>query len=717
MNGKGGFMRDDYIYVTDADLNVLAQSEVTSEYVNHDLTFNKFVVNGSSDKINAGDHEYTVVYNTSKASLGFNVTNNSNYSYNGVLRYKLMSSTDGVNWDEGTTNSVSGVVLDAASTTDYPFVITALNTDIYYKAVVEKSSSTTLGKYEFVYDEQTDSVAYFVLKGSDLTVESFDNNVIKCAGHWDYATFNSTTILTNSKYKTHTSIDLTNVTGVSNVPDDNVNPNALYYVADDSESKGKNIVKAGVCEYLSLTPGYDFVPMYDFTAESAEITIGDNAAQWYLLTVPFDAKIHNGVIARSVDGHSTLGINNKTTDCSVLEAGKTYLVMTTSVDNNKLFGENANVSAVVKANPDTAIVGTYVNTTTPEGALLVNDDEVQYFVPVDEGTSVEALRGYFYDSKTKNKFRAYSMLLLDPAYLTLAININNAWEVLEKYKSITTQAAYDGLLAAIKDAEKEFTNREESTLTNATSIKNYAASLLELTEEYKRTVNANQSVKIDYTSYINNPSFELSNGSTTGWTIGKTVKGDAGTTVAKARANSTLTYYASGIDGSYLLYNYYVYINSETNENDTLGVEISQTVSGLVPGCYRVTALLGSSEGNSITLYAGDKETTVAAHAFGVHYLTEAVVDSVYVLADDGSDTGSLVIGVKSGSWYKADDFKLTLLEASQDAIPTSVSDVTQDDEIIYQNDGYIYSIHGVKVNDMSKSGMYIKNGKKIVIQ
>ena len=104
-------------------------------------------------------------------------------------------------------------------------------------------------------------------------------------------------------------------------------------MADDSEATEQNVVRAGQCTHLSLTPGYSFTPRAPFHAAHATITLGTEPAQWYLLTVPFTVSVPDGIIAREITAHSITGIANKTIDVTTLEAGKTYLIMTSSTRN------------------------------------------------------------------------------------------------------------------------------------------------------------------------------------------------------------------------------------------------------------------------------------------------------------------------------------------------------------------------------------------------
>jgi hypothetical protein len=185
--------------------------------------------------------------------------------------------------------------------------------------------------------------------------------------------------------------------------------------------------------------------------------------------------------------------------------------------------------------------------------------------------------------------------------------------------------------------------------------------------------------------------------------------------VSKIASNKANAYLSVGVDGNNFFNSQYIY-NDEEVANDSLGVELSQSISGLLPGVYRLSAMVGTSTGRTVTVFANDKATEVKAHSFGFRYLTEAVVDDVVVEADKDDVTGTLTFGVKAGSWYKVDNFHLVLVKALQDAVPLAIEDVTSEVADSERNDG-IYTIQGVKVANASHPGVYIINGKKVVVK
>ena len=309
-------------------------------------------------------------------------------------------------------------------------------------------------------------------------------------------------------------------------------------------------------------------------------------------------------------------------------------------------------------------------------------------------------------------FSASSNSLIDPSYRTLALAIDQAYGILNKYSDIVAQEAYDEYLESIKEAEREFSNRETSTLDTPAKVTAYAQELLNKGNDYMRKIEKPGKMEVDFTSYIKNPSFEQKN--TNGWTLTTPVNPNiTATTAAKVYYNSSDNYFTAYADGSYILNSSYMFTKEE-GVRDTLGVGISQEVEGLVPGYYRLTALLASDEGGVISLFAGDKTVVVAAHPFGRHYFTKGVVDSVEVKAENG-DFGTLLIGIQPGHWFKADNFRLTWMgPASSGDIPDAIAETPSLQRLAIKG---TYTLQGQRVERPTRPGIYIMDGKKIVIK
>ncbi|MBO4563944.1 MAG: C10 family peptidase [Bacteroidaceae bacterium] len=635
-----------YYFVTDKNLNVLAQYEVNTETPPNDLWLNQLTLWGSEDKETHNGENYQVVYNN-RTTVEVEIENRSSVGFEGSPRMAIYESTDdgktfnyiGYKYNKVTINpkGTGRVEISVTSTSNCPIS----EGNLYYAELLDTIPS--LHTDDVLHKPSAEAAkVHFVLRGGDLDAVDFVDGCLKLKGKWDASKF--LTITKKTAYKGATSFDLTEVTNIGYIPLLASNPNALYYVSSDSEATGQNIIKDGACLQLVLRPGYDFVPKADFLAAHATMTIDMPACRWGLITVPCRLNFPNGIFAREIESHTSSGINNRTKDVRVLEEGHTYLIMTSSTKRQTLQSSLATVMLKVPATPvantDPAVVGTYVATQTPQGAMLPNDADPQYFTPVDEGTPVEAFRGYFLASNVTNEFRAYSSIAADPSFLNLAYAIQAAYQAIDEHQDYANSDSTRALYAEIDSAEIIFTQRPTAMQEVRTRLKQ----LENKTQSYLASA-PNPYELIDYTSMILNPSFESG---TNGWTTEGVVK-----------KNSDLTMKSVGSEGTAFLYNC---------KADSTSSPLSQVVKDLPKGYYRLTAMLGSTEGHDITLYAGDSTVTVKASPLGVHYLVEARIDDIFV------ESGQLEIGVRPGFFYKADDFRLTLTARPASALPEDVN-------------------------------------------
>ena len=710
MTAKPTNDRDWYITVTDGNLNVLEKITVTPEITTANIHFKSLSLDGSIDKETFDGKDFQVVYND-KTMASATLTNASDIAFDGTLRLNIYVYDEATKQWKEVGDKFGKIAIAGKSEGPAEFNLTStsscpLEVGKYYMGKLDESVSSSDDKIQF--DVVADTPIRFVLKDNNMEVVGFENTTMKLKGNFDNTAFNTATFANKSSYRSATIYDLTQCAHI-NVVSQTVNPNALIYVADDSQATGLNVIRAGKCANLSLVAGCNFTPRADFVAEKAQINIMAEPAQWVLLTSPFEVVVPDGIIAREILEHSVSGITNGTRDVHTLEAGKTYLLMTSSSKNVVMKGENVKVLASPVANVDPAVVGTYVNSVTPADAQLIENSDKPSFVPVDEETAVEAMRGYWYASDLTKSFRAYPSLTLDPAYVLLAQNIELAYQQLDKYQALTKRDAYRAYLAKIQEAEHEFSYRgeDETTLTSSTQVKNYAAQLLDDGITYMHQIARLNNQEIDFTSNIVNPSFETN--STKGWTVEKKDGSSAGSTVNKGTGANQ--YRAVGLDGEYVFRSLFA-------KADSTSASISQVVEGLTPGYYRLTAKVGTDPESTVTIFAGDATATVNGHAFGSLYLTTATIDDILVEAPEGAETGSLTIGVKEGRWYKADDFQLTYVKTIKDIDegPDAIIDVVADDAVKpSQTRSGIYTMQGLKVSQMTTPGIYIVNGKRVL--
>ena len=684
-----------YVFITDKNKNVIAKAALECEEPVADLSLKGFSVDGSSD----WEGDYNVVYNN-RATVALTLQNLSSVAYEGTMKADLYASTDGgetFNYKGSRSSKVEIPALSEVRTdmNFYDCTAYSMHTDTLYRVKLNlEDSDIQISGDPAIKDTEVG----FVLKDGELEAVDFTDRCLKLQGKWDYNKFN--TLAKKTAYKTATCYDLTGVEALGNVPESPVNPNAIFYCNGEN---GGNVVINGVCSKLSLTAGYDFAPREDFVAEEAEVNIVQQPNKWYLFTAPCDLSVPQGMLARTIDSHNTSGISSKTTDVSTLEAGKTYLLITTSEHNQVLKGvhpstssgteiQGSRVAAVPAANADSAVVGTLVATTTPAGAMLIDFEESQYFQPASEGTAVDALRGYFCAANVKKAFRAYSKITQDPKYNKYGVLIQQAYDVLDEYMALVSESAVKVLQDSISLAEVRYSARELD-LTTVTAAMEWLDSAMVV---YKSQFDDPYREK-DCTAYIQNPSFEESSTSAKGWELGNK-------SLVSVKQTSNKAYAGVGSDGKYLFYS----VTTGTGANKTAST-LSQTVSGLPAGVYRLSVKIGTQDEGTVRLSAGGDTVEVGMHKYGKFYLNDVVIDSICV-----SEGAPLEISVSANECYKVDDFRLTYI--APDPVGIEANSIPVRSEEIGVGSG-IYDLAGRRVYGISGnsgiSGIIINNGRK----
>lgn len=627
------FNKDNYLFVTDKNLNIIAQTVVPVVSPESDLHFGKLSVKSSSDS----DNGYPIVYNN-KVVVDAEMLNKNEIPYEGTLKLCVYGSEDGgksFNYIGEQTLSMTsqdksneGYIVKGQCSFSQTLSQNPLKTGTPYYISVQRE---TYESDVIDFDNATDTTVCFVLAGADLAVTDYSNRCLSLKGHWDETIFNNLT--QQNKYADALTYDLSEVESIVTIPDIPSNPNALFYVAK-SGIEGNNVIIESECDALSLIADKEYVPLAEFNAKSVKVDIEQIPNKWYLFTSPSRLTVPNGMLARSIDRHMTSGITGCTTDVKTLEPGRTYLLVTSSSEKQTLTSDDSTPCLTQPvANTDAAVVGTFVSSETPDGAMTIDMADDQYFRYVDKGTEVKPFRGYFLATNIKKEFRANSDLIFDQSFNQFGKAIEEGYQTLKAMDAKSPLCLQ--LINRIDSAEVLFSNRDTDEAYDVDERKD---SLLSLIARCRATIVDTMNVKEDYTDYIVNPSFEL--GNTSGWTLSASY--------ASAKRNSTTTYRGVGADGEYLLYN--------CNTADQTGCMIQQTIEGLPDGIYSLTAMLGTDPGNTVVMFANDMTTECAAHPFGKYYLSKAVIEGIEIRQGQ-----PLVIGVNAGSWYKADDFRLRL--------------------------------------------------------
>ncbi len=562
--------------------------------------------------------------------------------------------------------------------TTQPFTFEFENVDKEGLYAVQLHRTYSAGNVDFQLNTAgQDTIVYFRLEGCDLTMTSLENGCATFKGHWNKNQFNTLVAGQNI-----VCFDMQNVTGMDETPETE-NPNALFYVNEDSRMKGQNIIRNGVCEDLQLTAGYDFQPLKDFTAQKAVFNPMTSDSKWKYIAVPFDCNVPDGSRARRFIKLTNLLISTSDEVNTTLKRGIPYMYKTAIPGEDRIEAENAFISTAVPAEASDTLCMTFVNMTGAENHRMLNTSETPSFVSANE-KNIPAFSGYLnYDKDISTSI--YSYQSKDNASDELVIAINEALSYAENTQEQLTEKDYETLLAQINSATSCYTRHADIQ-----EIENMTASLTEAIKECRM----NQTITdepLDITeSYLTNASFER--GRTTGWSV-KRVSGQN----SKCVDVTALEEYMVDSDGTYVYYSY--------STSGAGSATISQKAEALRNGYYRVSAYLATDNGQTVTLYANEKTADMTDDGFGKRYLRKTVIDSVLV------ENGTLEIGVKGNDgWYRADNFRIFYLG---DQTTTGITSVSPAEESVQAWGGqgciYLQTTDEVAVNIYTLDGRTIR--------
>ncbi len=202
-------------------------------------------------------------------------------------------------------------------------------------------------------------------------------------------------------------------------------------------------------------------------------------------------------------------------------------------------------------------------------------------------------------------------------------------------------------------------SKYETQYNNKSLTGDGTAEVAEIHSSLQTAAKAQTTIGADMTWAITNHSFET--GNMNGWTVEQT--GDT-----QVASQDHPTYSTVGTDGRYVFNTW----------NAGNGNPISQTVTGIPNGTYKVTAMVASTEGQQIKLIANDAETIIDAAVANVVVGEKIGVYPEVTCIVTNNELTITVEGVNN-IWYKADDFHLTYLAPTSlvlsdtEAVPTIV--------------------------------------------
>lgn len=665
-----------YIYLTDKRYNVLDRVEVETLPAQADLTLEAFDISAGMQTEEHKSGTYRLLYNNELTAKVRLTNSESASSVQPGVRLRLMSyneETDSMEQVRYVT--IDGYLFAPGETLEAETRVNRINKDTYYALVVSREL-TSVDEGKSLHFATADTLMRFKVCAPTLDSLYIKDGVMALTGDWDPIRF--------SELAADTSLvgyDLTQVKGLNSQPIA-ANPNALFYVATPLD--GYNIVYQDKITELRLTQGYNFSPSGTYTAANVVFTPHWNAGQWNSIALPFTALVPDGYVCRRPTTiASTTWREAVLTD--TLHAGTPYIMMADSDTPAPITAEDAIIDMNATGIGIAGYVAVLTDRVAGDSVLVLNLDmaeDLQYFEEVDPSTRLRAFTGVV---KGKRRVRATLNGTSDQAYKTLAAAINTAMLTYEEWHLAIEEEWNVMLLDSIASVRTIYA---AMSMTNTSSIKGVATDLLAFVDKYKLRL-IDKSQPIEYTGYIVNPSFET--GKKDGWTAESNVA---------IRAKTYLATFGAGMDGKYLLYN-------ESTDGSTA---ISQTIDGLPRGYYRLSAMLGTNEGGVVTLFANDSTAIFGAHEWGRFYLSESVLDSVWV------EDGVLTIGVDAGTtWYKADDFRLYYLGTGADDTDIEFPQVdAQPADMVRQG---IYDLFGRRIDTPAATGIYIVDGKKTLVK
>ena len=491
-----------YFIITDKNLSTLYVTETPvpvkasrSSLILHNVTID----NGGAEEKTfkyQGNEITAMVY---KVESGSSMMMSANFSNDVTGRYSstycvpvitgVVSSIDADgNCEIVETQIERDSIFEPEEVKDIPFGFHQLKPGVLYKASIGAKVGNGIGPLlmSLNYDtERADTMAFFMLAGSDMIIE-WDGSRVSISG----TTFDKMEYLGIANDATVTSIDLRNSS--AKIPTEltvPANPNAIVF-SNQPLSQGYNVVVNGVCDELRLQQGYNYDPADNFRAVKASLHINGSPCTstsyyWNTLILPFTVETPVGMLARYYKD------DTKNTDASatVMQAGTPYVyLMTHTIE----VIEATDVDVYSVAEMPVSIgyegyIGTFSNIVT-DGAQAISVGTS--FDMAETGVAIPSFTAYRTSAITMTNMN--STRGIDVGMQTLARYCVEAREVLEQYRSersdevieIFWQAIYDAesLLTALPavfdnifNAQQTLRKAQQEYINNVTDIKGVSA--------------------------------------------------------------------------------------------------------------------------------------------------------------------------------------------------------------------------------------------------
>lgn len=458
-----------YIYLTDANQNILDTLHVMVQPTRADLILNSISVDAGEDTVSYDGQTYQKVNNTT-ANVSVNITNGPEGSYcQPFIRCHLdsLDTTTG-EWTSVKVLSVNKLVFEAGATRDTVFRFVSLQPNRYYRAYMDKRVNA--GTYTQMTFATADSIVYFVVSSPDLALTVSGRTAV-ATGHWN------TELFTTKASDSHiTSYDLTAVEGVNAQPKA-ANDNAVFYLSS-AVAGTVNTVVSGQCDSLLIHSSEEFLPAETFTAKKAVLVLDSaRAGQWEDVVVPFAASLPSGMQARVVTGVQTSKLNLE--NVRSVEAMQPLLYLTDRDSLRTIEGSDVTITTDSVATAAEGLWNGYtVSTETTSGiSLLGYSNGIPYYLEAEEGTQVAPfatqLTGTY--SLGYRVFNSGKYIAIDNRYVSLADTLNKAYLIMDEYG----ESAVLSLSDSVARAEQFFTNYEATATSDVVDVITMLSNLMQ----------------------------------------------------------------------------------------------------------------------------------------------------------------------------------------------------------------------------------------------
>lgn len=436
-----------YIWLTDANQNILDTMSVAVSQSVADLHLNNISVEAGTERVNHDGISYQQV-NDNSANIAVSITNGANGSYCQPVFTCQLDTLNGTTgeWVKCATRAMNKMIFEVGETRDTTFTFTGLQENRYYRASMQKRVNAGL-RTDMIFDTP-DSIVYFIVKNPTLAV-TVHGRTATVTGDWSAARF---TNLANDP--SVTAYDMTAVSQLATQPKA-ANANALFFVSAPITGANKNIVTNGVCDSLEIHTSYEFATPTAFTANKAVLVLDSaRAGQWGDVLMPFRASLPYGMQGRVITevARARLTVSN----VREVEAMTPMLYLT---DRDALRTIEATGVTISTDTTGTSVDGlwrgsTLQTTLSRDAALLTPTSGVPAYKQYDKGTALAPFATEL-DTLYSNGYRISNSadVSVDRNYMLLADTINLAYQVIAEYG----EGARAFLADSLKKSEDIFT--------------------------------------------------------------------------------------------------------------------------------------------------------------------------------------------------------------------------------------------------------------------